>query len=79
VSPAEPNARFEVVVAADGSIPADQLAPLGIRPGSHLRIIDAAPGEDTDGLAASLPGLPDLSWEDFERGSLLAVRDLNPS
>ncbi len=29
----------ELVVADDGSIPADQVARLGLRPGSHLRVV----------------------------------------
>jgi hypothetical protein len=34
----------ELVVADDGSIPADQVARLGLRPGSHLRVVVETPG-----------------------------------
>lgn len=65
----------ELVVARDGSIPADQLAPLGLRPGAHLRVVETQAAK-TAHLAGSLPDFPDLTWEDFERGSELARRDL---
>ena len=67
----------ELVVAEDGSIPAEQIARLGLRPGAHLRVIEAEPGGQAGPLAGSLPDLPDLSWEDFARGSELARRDLS--
>ncbi len=77
VSALEPNGEKELVVAEDGSIPADQLESLGLRPGTHLRVVSAneayvAPS----GLAGSLPDLPDIDWEDFERASELALQDL---
>lgn len=76
VSAVEPNAEKELVVADDGSIPAEQLARLGLRPGAHLRVVEAVAGEPGE-LEGSLPDLPDLDWEDFERGSELAQRDLS--
>jgi len=64
-------------VADDGSIPAEQLARLGLRPGAHLRVVEATAEEsDSVDLEGSLPEFPDLTWEDFERGSELARRDL---
>jgi hypothetical protein len=67
---------YELVVADDGSIPADQLARLGLRPGTHLRVVETGPVEPGAALAGSLPDFPELSWEDFERGSELARHDL---
>src|ERR1035437_2110089 len=56
----------ELVVADDGSIPAEQWRRLGLRPGTHLRVVEAAPARPSGPLAGSLPNFPDLSWEDFE-------------
>ena len=36
------GADKELVVAEDGSIPAEQLARLGVRPGAHLRVVEAS-------------------------------------
>lgn len=69
----------ELVVAPDGSIPAEQLARLGLRPGAHLRVVVAEPVGENASLAGSLPHLPDLSWEDFERASEAARHDLSAS
>ena len=66
----------ELVVAADGSIPAEQIARLGMRPGTHLRVVAeqlAAPGGS---IAGRLMSWPEVSWEDFERASQLAQSDL---
>lgn len=76
VSAVEPNTEKELVVADDGSIPAEHLARLGLRPGAHLRVVEAVAREPGE-LEGSLPDLPDLDWEDFERGSELAQRDLS--
>ena len=76
VSALEPH---EVVVAADGSIPANQLAPLGIGPGAHLRVVPADTTHSATPIDGSLLDLPDLTWEDFERGSELARSDLAAS
>ena len=67
----------ELVVAADGSIPAAQLARVGLRPGTHLRVVTAdAEPDDSTSVEGSLPNLPDLDWAAFERGSELAQQDL---
>jgi len=69
----------ELIVAPDGSIPADQIARLGIRPGAHLRVVATAPGDGPRPLAGSLPDFPDLTWEDFQKASELAQNDLASS
>ncbi len=69
VSTANASQGYEVVVASDGSIPADRLAALGVRPGSHLRIIVAEPAAAPLGFRGSLKGYPEPSWDDFERAS----------
>jgi hypothetical protein len=76
VNSAGEQGSHELVVAEDGSIPADQLARLGLRPGTHLRVVKTGPVEPGTALAGSLPDFPELDWEDFERGSELARRDL---
>jgi len=61
---------YDLVVGPDGSIPADQVARLGVAPGAHLRVVPTV-------QAPSLPeDFPDLSWEDFEQASKLAADDL---
>jgi hypothetical protein len=69
---------YELVVAPDGSIPADQLARLGLEPGAHLRVVPTREGGEDESLEGTLTKFPDLSWEDFERASELAKADLNP-
>ncbi len=76
VSAANDHIGHELVVASDGSIPADQLARLGVAPGSHLRVVETTPVVSVDALAGSLSDFPDLTWEDFERASELAQHDL---
>jgi len=76
VSALDPIAETELVVAEDGSIPADQLAGLGLKPGAHLRVVAA---DQAPGLAGSLPDLPDLDWDAFERASDLSQQDLAES
>lgn len=39
---------FHVVVADDGSVPAAELARLGVRPGMHLRLVSAGAGQSGD-------------------------------
>lgn len=76
----DPSANKELVVAEEGSIPAEQLARLGVRPGAHLRVVEASQlTEQPSSLRGSLPDLPDLDWEAFERASELARRDLASS
>lgn len=65
--------RHELIVAPDGSIPAEQLERLGVSPGTHLRVIQT---DQPGALAGSLPKLPDLTWEEFEQASALAAHDL---
>jgi hypothetical protein len=68
--------NHELVVAADGSIPADQLKRLGVRPGAHLRVVEASTVRSGGSFAGSLPDFPELTWEDFERASKLAREDV---
>lgn len=80
MSASDPTGEKKPVVADDGSIPADQLAPLGLWPGAHLRVV--AMNQPTSvgfDLAGSLPDLPDIDWDDFERASCLAEQDLAQS
>jgi hypothetical protein len=72
---ANEHTDHELIVAADGSIPAEQLARLGVMPGSHLRVVQSGSAGPTGSFAGSLSHFPDLSWEDFEHGSELARRD----
>jgi hypothetical protein len=65
----------ELVVAEDGSIPAEHLQALGLQPGAHLRVLDTGPPSESDSAAGSLPDFPDLSWEDFEIASAAAIQD----
>ena len=64
----------ELVVADDGSIPAEQISRLGLRPGMHLRAV-LEPLAPTGSIAGRLTSWPDLEWEDFERASILAQAD----
>lgn len=73
----EPKAEKELVVVDDGSIPAEQLARLGLRPGARPLVVETIDREDDAvDLEGSLPDFPDLTWEDFTRGSEPARRDL---
>jgi hypothetical protein len=69
----------QMIVGPDGSIPADQIARLGLRPGAHLRVVGEPSPERQTRFGGSLPDLPDLSWEGFERGSALARGDMRVS
>ena len=69
--------QSELVVAEDGSIPADQIARLGLKPGAHLRVIETHDADRSGSLAGALPDFPDLDWTAFERGSNLARHDLS--
>lgn len=73
MSTASEHLGHELVVGPDGSIAADQLARIGAAPGAHLLVLPTGPAGT---LAGAMPDLPDLTWEDFERGSQLATRDL---
>jgi hypothetical protein len=74
---ANEHTDHELVVAADGSIPAEQLARLGVGPGAHLRVVETPATESTGSIAGSLSHLADVSWEDFQRASELAQQDLS--
>jgi hypothetical protein len=69
----------ELVVAEDGSIPAEQITRLVMRPGTHLRVVAEHPPGEEGSIAGRLVTWPDLSWEDFEQASQLAQADLNRS
>jgi hypothetical protein len=69
--------QHELVVANDGSIPASQLASLGLRLGAHLRVVESSPVDAVNCIAGSLSDFPDISWEDFEKSSTLAMQDLS--
>jgi hypothetical protein len=73
---ANEHTDHELVVAPDGSIPADQLKRLGVGPGAHLRVVQTPVTRSGPSLAGSLPNFPDVSWEDFERASKLAREDV---
>ncbi len=57
---------FHVVVAEDGSVPASELARLGLPPGTHLRLVPeprrAPRGRTAGALAASLPAEAVDAW-----------------
>jgi hypothetical protein len=76
--------ELELVVADyddddDGSIPAEQIASLGVHPGAHLRVIIEQAGRVHGSIAGRLTSWPDVTWEDFERASDLARADLRRS
>jgi hypothetical protein len=75
VSATDPTPEAELVVADDGSTPAEQLARLGISPGTHLRVVADPKRVARTDLAGSLPDLPDIEWEDFDRAGELARHD----
>ena len=79
VSTASNPHELELVVADDGSIPAEQIAGLGVRPGAHLRVIVEPAGLAHGTIAGQLTSWPDVTWEDFERASELAQADLSRS
>ena len=57
-TPATGGDGYHVVVAEDGSVPASDLARLGLRPGTHLRLVpepaDAPGRRSARGALASL-------------------------
>ncbi|MGH7881933.1 MAG: hypothetical protein ACREN8_03360 [Candidatus Dormibacteraceae bacterium] len=68
---------IELVIAEDGSIPASDLASLGLRPGVHLRVVpdlleEDPPKRKKKSVAGIGEGKVDpadiLTWEDFEAG-----------
>jgi hypothetical protein len=66
---------IEAVIDEHGNaiISAEQL-PRGLAPGTHLRVhVEEPVGRARRRIEGLLPNLPDLSWEDFEAGSRLAI------
>ena len=72
-------AGHHLVVGADGSIPAEQLAALGFMAGAHLRVVAENIEQNKRGLRGALPDLPEVTWEDFERSSGIARNELGLS
>jgi hypothetical protein len=79
MSVASGHEDHELVVAEDGSIPAEQIRQLGVRPGTHLRVVAEVPPQASGSIAGRLAGWPEVTWEDFERASRLAQADLERS
>jgi hypothetical protein len=79
VEPSGNEPAIDAVIDENGNaiIPAERL-PRKLPPGTHLRVHLEAPVEGVrrriEGL---LPNLPDLSWDDFEAGSRLAIKDVD--
>lgn len=71
------NEHHELVVAPDGSIPADQLKRLGVGPGAHLHVVGTPATRSGGSFAGSLPNFPALTWQDFQHASQLAQQDLS--
>jgi hypothetical protein len=76
MSISDTHESHELVVAEDGSIPADQIAHLGLRPGAHLRVVETERRASLGRLGGSLPDFPEITWKDFARGSKIAKHDL---
>jgi hypothetical protein len=58
----------------NGIIAAEQL-PKRLPPGTHLRVHVETMGSPRRSIEGLLPDLTELSWEQFEAASQLAVRD----
>lgn len=72
---AQTNAyAYELVVGPDGSIPASELARIGLHPGAHLRVVPEPPTRMS--IEGRLPNTPTVTWDDFERASELAESEL---
>jgi hypothetical protein len=75
--PMSADAGFEVVVSADGGIAPEDLARHGIRPGAHLRVVPEVERPQIRSTYGLLRGqIPEVSWEDFEEASRLAIQDV---
>lgn len=71
------DAGFEVVVGADGGIAPEELARHGVRPGAHLTIVAQVERPLIRPVYGVLRGqVREVSWEDFEAASRLAVEDV---
>jgi hypothetical protein len=71
MSTADTPEGVDFVVGADGSIPAEQLARRGLRPGDHLGLVPArkppGPRKRVRGmLVGRISPEEVLTWEDFE-------------
>lgn len=64
----EATEGFHVVVAEDGSLPASELARLGLRPGTHLRLVPEPRRPSRAGMAGALAAaLPVEAVDDWVR------------
>lgn len=60
---------FHVVVADDGSVPASELARLGVRPGARLRLVpEQRPARRARMAGALASGVPAGAVDDLLRG-----------
>ncbi len=66
----------KLIVADDGSIPAEQVTRLGLAPGTRLRVVAEQPPETSGSIAGRLTSWPELSWDDFVQASRFAQADL---
>jgi hypothetical protein len=69
-------AVFEAVIDQDGNgvIPADQL-PSRLPAGTHLRVHLDRVGGRGGSVEGMLPGLPEITWDQFESASRLVAGD----
>jgi hypothetical protein len=76
VEPGADPPAVEAVVDDEGNavIPAEQL-PERLPAGTHLRVHLEAVVASRRSVERLLSNLPELSWEDFEAASRLAVKD----
>jgi len=73
----EDASNVEAVIdeGGNGVIPVEQL-PRKYPPGTHLRVhVEGPIGAQRRPIEGALPGLPELSWEDFEAASRFAIED----
>jgi len=65
------------VVGADGGIAPEELERHGVRPGAQLRIVAHTKRPPIRPAYGALRGqLPEVSWEDLDAASRLAVEDV---
>lgn len=76
MSDADVPQGYKPVIHPAGSISAEQRALLGHLPGAKLQVASQLRAGVTR-FGGSMPELPEVSWEDFERGSALARTELN--
>jgi hypothetical protein len=63
VSGENDDVEHDVIVASDGSVPADQLARLGVEAGTHLRVVSV---DDPVGAVTGIVSL-DVSTDEAVR------------